>query len=397
MTKKIYILAFFLILALAFQIYLTKQFYSVQYGVGLGESVCNINQLFNCDSVALSKYSNVFGIPNAVLGIFLNIALLIGLLGFSFNSGAESEQEKSNWLNFYFTLSIFSLITSLILAGITLFVIKKICIFCAALYVLSILTVVFTKVFFPEAQFSIAPFIKSKTLLGLLVSIPLFGGLTHLIIKNEYSPKSMEREINAALTQWKDSPTLVSESDTEIEALFVENKGAQHKIVEFADFLCPHCATAHQSLSSFLKTHENVEFHFYAYPLDANCNAAMDEKYSGLGYTCTLAKGVFCAGKLAQKAKEMHHEIFENQKSYAITAQSENNSGLVKRMSDFLGVSEADLESCVSSSEAQEVMLKSTKLGQKARVMGTPTIYLNGKKLPGGANFLMLKRAFESL
>ena len=395
MTKKIYILAFFLILALAFQIYLTKQYYSTQYGIGLGESLCNINELFNCDSVALSKYSNIFGVPNAVLGLFLNLMLLIGLLGFFFNSGTN--EKESSWLNFYYTLSIINLIANLALAAISFFIINKVCIFCVLLYILSILTVIFTKVFAPQAQFSLSSFIKNRIFIGLLVSIPLLGLFTHLIIKKEYNPKNIELEIKSAIKQWKNAQPLLSDKDMELEALFVENQGAKHKIVEFADFLCPHCATAHKSLSSFLKIYKNVEFHFYAYPLDANCNSAMNKKFRGPGYTCTLAKGVYCAGKLADKAKKLHHEIFENQKSFAQTARKENNSGLIKRMSEFLDVPESDLQDCVVSDEAQKILLQATELGKKTKISGTPAVFLNNKKLHRGANFLTLKRILEDL
>ena len=402
MTKKIYILAFFLILALAFQIYLTKQFYSVQYGVGLGESICNINELFNCDSVALSKYSNLFGVPNAVLGIFLNLALLIGLLGFSLNSGSNQEEEASSWLNFYYSLAVVNMGTSLVLAAISIFLIKKICIFCVVLYALSILTVTLTKVFLPQAQLSFLLFIKEKTFIALLVSIPLLGLFTHMVIKREYSPKNLELEIKATVNQWKESKELLSEEllskkDGYVNALFVENQGGEHKIIEFADFLCSHCAAAHKSISFFIKTHKNVEFHFYAYPLDANCNPSMNKKYTGPGYTCTLAKAVYCAGKLSNRAKELHDEIFENQRFYAKTAQKENNSGLIKHLSEFLEIPVNEFETCITSSEAQEVIVKSTDLGKKARVSGTPTILFNGKKLSGGVNFMVLKKALESL
>ena len=397
MTKKIYLLGFFLVASLFLQLYLTKQFYSVQYGVGLGESICNINEFLNCDSVALSKYSKIFGVPNAVLGTFLNLILLIGLLGYAFNSGSQNKEEESSWLNFYFTLAVVSMGTSIVLAIISVIAIKKLCIFCAALYVLSILSVIFTKLLLPEARLSLAPFTQNKTFLILVAGIPVLGLFTHMIIKNEYSPKKMEKEIQAAIGQWEGAKELISEDDMAVAALFVENKGAKYKIVEFADFLCPHCATAHKSLSSFSKAYKDVEFHFYPYPLDANCNAVMDKRYSGPGYTCTLAKGVYCAGKIAGKAKEMHHEIFENQRSYAETAQRKNNSGLIKRMAEHLEISENDLQNCVASEEAQNRLLESSKLGQKARVQGTPTVFFNGKKLSGGANFLVLKKAFESL
>ena len=397
MTKKIYLLALFLIISVCIQAYLTKQFYAVNYGSGLGESICNINELFNCDSVALSKYSKTLGVPNALLGLFLNLVLIIGLLGFSFQPSLE-DIRKSKWYGLFFTTSILSLIASLVLAFISFFIVKKICIFCSSLYILSLLTLGLTFIFYKTPTLSFKDLAFDKTFLGLLISIPLLSLFSHKLIKNEYSPKKLELAYENALTNWKVGPILLSSDDyAKTKPLFTVNKGGKYKLVEFADFMCSHCAAAHKTLNSFSNYFKDIEFVFYVYPLDASCNASMDKKYSGPGFTCTLAKGVYCAGKLKDSALEMHDDIFENQGSYVKTAQESNNSGLVKRMSEFLKIDSEELESCVSSDEAEKTLLDSSILAKKAKVQGTPSIYLNNKKLPAGANFMLLKRAVESL
>ena len=393
MTKKIYILAVFLILSIVIQIYLTNQYYSVNYGVNVGESVCNINETFNCDSVALSKYSNIYGVPNALLGVFLNIVLLIGLVGFLLN--IDHEEKEQNYLDFLYNLSILSLISSLVLGFISFFIIKKVCIFCASLYLLSILTTVCIKLFFKAAAFNPLIFIKNKLFIGLLVFIPVGGLIGHKMIKAEYSPEQVELEIKSALDNWSSYKTL--DTSDSAPAVFVKNKGGKFKLLEFADFLCPHCATASKSISTFLSLHPDVEFSFYTYPLDASCNAAMDPQYKGPGFSCTLAKGVFCAGKLENKASEMHYEIFDNQDQYRVTASRENNSGLITKMSAILSTSKDDFEKCINSEEAKNILLNHSKLGDKANIQGTPTVFFDGKKLPGGANFLMLQRAYNDL
>ncbi len=397
MTKKIYLLALFLIISVCIQAYLTKQFYSVNYGAGLGESICNINELFNCDSVALSKYSKTLGIPNALLGVFLNLIMLIGLLGFSFNSSVE-DIRKNRWYGFFFTSSILSLIASLSLAFVSFFIVKKICIFCSSLYILSLLIFGLTFIFYKTPLLSLKALALDKTFLGLLISIPLLSLFSHKLIKNEYSPKKLELTYENALNNWKVGEVLLNTEDyNKTKPLFTVNEGAKYKLVEFADFMCSHCAAAHKTLNSFFSYFKDVEFAFYVYPLDASCNASMDKKYSGPGFTCTLAKGVYCAGKLKDSAAQMHDEIFENQGSYINTARSGNNSGLVSRMAKFLKIDSGELESCVSSDEAEKTLLDSSILAKKAKVQGTPSIYLNNKKLPAGANFMLLKRAVESL
>lgn len=393
MTKKIYIIAVFLILSVVIQIYLTNQYYSVNYGVSVGESVCNINETFNCDSVALSKYSNIYGVPNALLGVLLNLVLLIGLFGFLLNM--DHEEKGKDYLDFLFNLSVLSLATSLILGFISFAIIQKVCIFCATLYLLSILLTVCIKVFFKSASLKPSIFLKNKVFIGLIVFIPLGGIVGHKMIKSEYSPEQMELEIKSALDNWSSYKTL--DTSDSAPAVFVKNKGGKFKLLEFADFLCPHCATASKSIATFLSLHPDVEFSFYTYPLDASCNSAMDPQYKGPGFSCTLAKGVFCAGKLEDKAALMHYEIFNNQDSYRSTAAGENNTGLIQKMSTILSTSKDDFESCINSEEAKNTLLNHSKLGDKANIQGTPTVFFEGKKLPGGANFLMLQRAYNDL
>lgn len=393
MTKKIYIIAVFLILSIVIQIYLTNQYYSVNFGTSVGQSVCNINETFNCDSVALSKYSNIFGVPNAVSGLILNLVMLIALVGFLLN--IDDNNKSKNYLDFLFSLSVFSLIASLILGFISFAIIKKVCIFCATLYLLSLLLTLCIKVFFKEASFNPFIFIKNKVFIGLVLFIPSASTLGHLMIKSEYSPKQMELQIKSALDNWKSFKTL--DTTDSKPPVFIKNKGGKIKLIEFADFLCPHCATASESIKTFLSLHPDVEFSFYAYPLDASCNLSMDPQYKGPGFSCTLAKGVFCAGKLEDKASQMHYEIFENQNDYRTTASRENNSGLITKMSAILSTSKDDFENCINSDEAKNTILDHSKLGKKANIQGTPTVFFDGKKLPGGANFLMLQRAYRDL
>jgi uncharacterized membrane protein len=75
-NKILYICAAFILVNLGLSTWLTYEFYAQNEN-----SVCSINAIFDCVTVAQSEYSVLLGIPVAVWGILFYSALLIGVLG----------------------------------------------------------------------------------------------------------------------------------------------------------------------------------------------------------------------------------------------------------------------------------------------------------------------------
>ncbi len=103
---------------------LTLEFHSLKSTISVF-SVCTINSLFDCSSVASSKYSEIFGFPNMVLGLIYYpvIITFFGLLLFK-------EKISRNML-LLMLLPIFGgLFFSFYLLHISLFILFKICIYC---------------------------------------------------------------------------------------------------------------------------------------------------------------------------------------------------------------------------------------------------------------------------
>lgn len=396
MTKKIYALAALIIVSLVLYIYLTSEFYAVQYGTATGGSICSISDTFNCEAVAASKYSHLFGgIPNALLGFMLNLIMLLSL----FAMVTSSENKDKSWFNFLGSLASLNFLASVFMTFIAIFAMDVYCLFCMCLYALSTLIFglyIYLFKYKPSLQ-HLMPILKSNVFLGLLITVPALGLLSHKIIKNEYSPAAQEKEINASIKSWKNKPSVDFSS---LEPLFILNPGAKVKVTEFADFLCPHCATASETIKNFLNIHKNVEFSFYAYPLDPNCNKSFNSTQKGPGFSCTLAGGVYCAQKQGLGI-QLHHDIFSNQKDYRKIAMSKNNEGLISQMEGLLtsiNHKQVDItawKACLDEGATNEALIKSAKLGKTAGVQGTPTIYMNNQKLNGGAQYLILKAAYK--
>jgi len=396
MTKKIYVLAALIVVSLVLFGYLSMDYYAVQYGSVSGDSICSINEKFDCRTVAASKYSNLIGIPNAVLGFVLSFILLISLFGIKLSE--DNDEGHQNWLSFSYLLFSLNAMASVVMGGIAFFAMDVYCLFCITLYIISFALLALFIVFFRGTfKFNGSRFVallKNTTFLSLLVAVPALSLLGHKIFQNEYSPSALTKQVDATVRSWK----LMSEKNlSTVEPMFVLNPGAKVKVAEFADFLCPHCSTASKTIKGFLATHPNVEFSFYAFSLDGQCNDSFDQNRKYPGFSCTLGKGVICAQKQG-RGVELHNDIFERQNDYRKIAIEKNNEGIIDEMLKKIeGVDETAWKTCLEDPESNKKLKAYAKLGVDAGVKGTPTIYVNGRKLDGGANFMVLKAAYDAV
>jgi uncharacterized membrane protein len=98
-----------------------------------GSSFCNINEQFNCDVVNQSPYSELFGIPVAIIGFFGYLAFIV--VGVAFLTGYDwsvihhkLRPKHLNWLMMAFGIVGFAF--SLYLSYIEEFVLHTWCIMC---------------------------------------------------------------------------------------------------------------------------------------------------------------------------------------------------------------------------------------------------------------------------
>ena len=60
-----------------------------------------------------------------------------------------------------------------------------------------------------------------------------------------------------------------------------------------------------------------------------------------------------------------------------------------------LGMDPAKLQECIDSEQAHKVIEQQGKLGKTVGVDSTPAIFVNGKRLRGGANINNLQSVYE--
>ncbi len=132
-------------------------------------------------------------------------------------------------------------------------------------------------------------------------------------------------------------------------------------IVEFADFQCPFCAKVPGLVDEVLKAYpENVKFVYKQFPLPMHSNAM------------NASRAALAANKQG-KFWPMYEKLFENQR--ALDMES------LKKYAQESGVDPAQFEKDMTSPEIQKQIDDDMSVARTAQVNGTPTLFVNGKRV----------------
>lgn len=374
MTKKSNLLVLSLLVIIGLFTYLSIHHYALKLGIG-GNSLCAVNSKINCDVAATSMFAEIAGIPIAILGGLFHLVLLAFVLfyrlGWVENSSYLQKTIRS--------MLITSVVVSVVAAAISAFVLKVLCPFCTATYVFSFLNLFLgwklIENLNKDFKFS-NYFSEYRSHLIALLCIPAFSWVISGMIQSNYGLDVLKKQIPEKLAIWAASKTNNFDKTVGLSN-GVENP--RITLVEFADFKCPHCKAAASNIEIFLKGRTDVHFTYKPFPLDGSCNPGIQHK--GDSSRCVLAAITLCAEKLARKGFELHHWIFENQERIIPIADAKS---LLPEIETAFGLNKTQMSECSDSSEIYEAIKKSSEEGKLANVEGTPTVYMNGKKLPLG-------------
>lgn len=380
------------LLAIATHGYLALQNYRLKSGSLDSKSFCNINSQFNCDAVALSKYSEVFGVPVAVWGIATNAVLILFILAILLNLTAH--RERLTRIAFWLSAVVFA--TSIVMGAISASQLGTYCLFCITAYVLSIFQVTGLAL---NAQGKlpsklledIGGSLREQRWIAIsIIFIPILAFLGNAMAKESFGMKRTDWMVQESTHFWNAAET---NNFNQTEGLVFQVGSSEPKmvIVEFADFLCSHCKMASLPLHTFAESHPEVRLIFKPYPLDGSCNAGLTQKGDGL--RCRLASVVMCAESSNQKGWIAHDYLFDNQSEISSGTWTEN----LKEIAALTGTTVETLTACIESGETKDLILRMAEEGTKAKVPGTPTIFVNGKKLDGGQFIPVLDATLKSL
>src|SRR6476646_1161627 len=137
-------------------------------------------------------------------------------------------------------------------------------------------------------------------------------------------------------------------------------------IVEFSDLQCPHCKDAQPVIDKLLAEEPNARFVFQNYPLPMHNWAAKAAYYADcVGRSSNEAFWKFVQGTFDQQAN-----LTESNADEKLTA-----------IADAAGVKGADMAVCAAKPDTKSRVDKSVALGTSVGVTGTPTVYVNGRRI----------------
>jgi len=136
-------------------------------------------------------------------------------------------------------------------------------------------------------------------------------------------------------------------------------ENAKVTLVEFADYECPHCAAAAPVLAQALEQNPDVRLCFKHFPLPSHDNA-------------------FAASQAAVYAQrngkfwELHELLFANQQRLS--------PQVIRELVQQVGLDPQGLVQAVQKGDLAENVEKQRAEGRALGIMGTPTIFVNGRQ-----------------
>lgn len=138
-------------------------------------------------------------------------------------------------------------------------------------------------------------------------------------------------------------------------------KNAKVTIVEFADYQCPHCKSAGESIEKILKTFDGkVKLVFLDFPINPS------------GISLAVAHGAVCADE--QGKYWAYHD-----KAYAAQRDLSQESPL--KLAKELKLDEAKFQACMASSKPKDRVNQDRAEGERLGISGTPAIFINGRRI----------------
>lgn len=389
-------------------------------GLQDGPSFCAISKFFNCDKTNESAYSVMLGLPLASWGTLFY--LLTGTLAFCRLTFKTPTRE--DFAKILFFASVPAGLLSIYLFLVSEFIIEAICPLCLGLYIINAALLVISAKEFMISSGLVDGFIRGGVLLvsapirlllvkdwlfrkRLLAGIAIFALECALVL---YTPRLMfallfpsQAELEKmmakkALPEWHNVEAITVPVDSSGTPFADYSKGepsAPVHIVEFADFECPMCRMTFPVMEEILHQYPGkIYFTFKHYPLDNACNPTITRKFHD--NSCYAAKFVRCAGEQGK---------YWEATAFVFTLPALDRHGqdpalareAIASGARDLEIDPAGMAECMSSRRQDDAILRDISDAARVNLEGTPTVFVNGKKLPNASKTFIILAIEEAL
>lgn len=334
-------------------------------------ALCSLSETFDCSKAALSPYAKFLGIPTAGWGASYYLAMIV-------LEGVPA---------ILFLLSATAVVASIYLFWVSVTVLHVICPICFSEYIVNI--ILFALSFSGLRQLST---LKEElvALYGAKINrtvITIIGALTFLsasfmFIQAAHTKSADSVGLSSFVKEWKQA----SFSDIPVRTTgilkdaYKGNPDAKVTVVEFLDFECPACRAVSAEFQPFFEAKKDkIRLLYKNYPLDRACNPSiMQEMHANACFTAELAR---CAGEQGKywQAAELMLSIPLDQKGPIFQAE------ILTDAKEKLSLDSEGMNECLRSHRQLEAIKEDMKLAEAVGIMGTPTFFVNGKKVPANS------------
>jgi protein-disulfide isomerase/uncharacterized membrane protein len=414
LNKRLAIALVLLLLGAAVSGLLLFQHHGEATAVSAVNQLCGDGSTSGCEQVARSRWSSVGGIPVAAIGLLFSLALVSNFV-LALRTGPEGGAALASLA---LVLLGAALGVDLVLLGIQAVVLKAFCGLCAATYLLNAAAFVVllparkalggarAALRLPEnrvvlAGLGLAVLAWTLAVFGLDVALNARSAMRALTLLGSPSGSTDAdhwRTEAQRLQGVLDDPQKLEQyfsdkaareyAQAKVETLDLKDtpaKGAQGapvQVVEFSDFLCPFCRNLARALHDFLpQSGDRVQIFYKNYPLEQACNPKLPHT-AHVG-ACVLALGAICAQD--QGKFWAYHD-----RAFAGAAGEKPKAEDVVRIAGEAGLDGAALGACLAAPRTKERLTAQIEEARQLGVQATPTLFVNGRKLPRINDFLQV-------
>jgi protein-disulfide isomerase len=160
--------------------------------------------------------------------------------------------------------------------------------------------------------------------------------------------------------------------------------GAPVVLVEFSDFQCPYCKAEAQEIRKNLLTAfpAQVRLYFKTFPLESLHPWA---KAAAIASKCVAKQN-------ADSFWEYHDWIFEHQAEITPETLKDKVLGWAK---DTKGIDSLQLGQCMDTKATESEVNADQAEGQKLEINGTPTLFINGRRIGQSIDWTNLKNIID--
>lgn len=338
-------------------------------------SFCSINELIDCDGVAKTTHSQFFGIPLALWGLFLYFVFLfftyvdklknIEIKGFKIFGFLEVFKHPESYIC---ALGIIAFILSMVLAGVSIFEINKICILCFFTYILNLFIGLlakpsdesFKQVFVTSFKdFIDALKVKKYAIAFTVLLLIAIGFLTYTEMSDILAPQvKMKKEM-----EYYSKGGGAGYSAT---GNVLGDKNATLVLHEYTDYQCPFCFVLNTMTLRAASELSNLKIVHHNMPLDKECNPSLPQQmHEG---SCLMAKYAIAAGYQG-KYWDMNNMLFDK--------EFQGEDSILQNASAIKGLNINKLKEDAHSAKVAEELQREIKEADDFGIDGTPAFRIN--------------------